>query len=79
MTTGLEKRVHALVRRVPVGRVVTYGQVAELLGPEQLQVGTAPFFGLTVPSDNGVQRHEADRLAARVLELQDDGRHDDNQ
>lgn len=32
MTTGLEKRVHALVRRVPVGRVVTYGQVAALLG-----------------------------------------------
>jgi methylated-DNA-protein-cysteine methyltransferase related protein len=32
MTGGLEKRVHALVRRVPRGRVVTYGQVAALLG-----------------------------------------------
>ena len=32
MTAGLEKRVHALVRRVPAGRVVTYGQVAALLG-----------------------------------------------
>ena len=32
MTGGLEKRVHALVRRVPAGRVVTYGQIAALLG-----------------------------------------------
>jgi len=32
MTPPLEKRVHALVRRVPVGRVVTYGQIAALLG-----------------------------------------------
>jgi len=32
MTGGLDKRVHALVRRVPAGRVVTYGQVAALVG-----------------------------------------------
>ena len=32
MTGGLQKRVHALVRRVPAGRVVTYGQVAALVG-----------------------------------------------
>jgi len=32
MTGSLQKRIHALVRRVPVGRVVTYGQVAELVG-----------------------------------------------
>jgi methylated-DNA-protein-cysteine methyltransferase-like protein len=29
---ALRARVHALVRRVPRGRVVTYGQVAALLG-----------------------------------------------
>ena len=32
MTDGLQRRVHALVRRVPAGRVVTYGQVAALVG-----------------------------------------------
>ena len=32
MTSDLSKRVHALVRRVPAGRVVTYGQVAALVG-----------------------------------------------
>ena len=32
MTGGLQKRVHALVRRVPAGRVVSYGQVAALVG-----------------------------------------------
>jgi methylated-DNA-protein-cysteine methyltransferase related protein len=32
MTGGLQKRIHALVRRVPRGRVVTYGQVAALVG-----------------------------------------------
>jgi methylated-DNA-protein-cysteine methyltransferase-like protein len=32
MTGGLRQRVNALVRRVPRGRVVTYGQVAALAG-----------------------------------------------
>jgi methylated-DNA-protein-cysteine methyltransferase-like protein len=32
MRRGLRQRVHALVRRVPAGRVVTYGQVAALVG-----------------------------------------------
>jgi methylated-DNA-protein-cysteine methyltransferase-like protein len=32
MTSGLRQRVNALVRRVPRGRVVTYGQVAALVG-----------------------------------------------
>ena len=32
MTGGLQKRIYALVRRVPAGRVVTYGQVAALAG-----------------------------------------------
>jgi methylated-DNA-protein-cysteine methyltransferase related protein len=32
MTDSLQKRIHALVRRVPTGRVVTYGQVAGLVG-----------------------------------------------
>ena len=32
MTGELRKRVHAPVRRVPAGRVVTYGQVAALVG-----------------------------------------------
>jgi len=30
--SGLQKRVYALVRRVPAGRVVTYGQIAALAG-----------------------------------------------
>jgi methylated-DNA-protein-cysteine methyltransferase-like protein len=32
MTGDLQKRIHALVRRVPAGWVVTYGQVATLVG-----------------------------------------------
>src|SRR5262245_32976413 len=32
MTSDLQKRIHALVRRVPSGRVVTDGQVAALVG-----------------------------------------------
>jgi methylated-DNA-protein-cysteine methyltransferase-like protein len=32
MTDGLRHRINALVRRVPRGRVVTYGQVAALVG-----------------------------------------------
>ena len=32
MTRAIRQRVHALVRRVPAGRVVTYGQVAALVG-----------------------------------------------
>jgi methylated-DNA-protein-cysteine methyltransferase-like protein len=32
MTGTLRKHVYALVRRVPAGRVVTYGQVARLAG-----------------------------------------------
>jgi methylated-DNA-protein-cysteine methyltransferase-like protein len=32
MKGALRQRVHALVRRVPAGRVVTYGQVAGLVG-----------------------------------------------
>jgi methylated-DNA-protein-cysteine methyltransferase related protein len=31
-TSGLRARVHSLVRRVPAGRVVTYGEVAALVG-----------------------------------------------
>jgi methylated-DNA-protein-cysteine methyltransferase-like protein len=31
-TASLQKRVHAMVRRVPKGRVVTYGQVAAMVG-----------------------------------------------
>lgn len=29
---GLHARIHAVVRRIPPGRVATYGQVAELAG-----------------------------------------------
>ena len=32
MSGDLWKRVHSLVRRVPAGRVVTYGQVAAFVG-----------------------------------------------
>ncbi len=32
MTSALRRRVNVLVRRVPRGRVVTYGQVAALVG-----------------------------------------------
>lgn len=34
-TANFYQRVYALVRRVPPGRVVTYGQVAALLGKPQ--------------------------------------------
>ena len=30
--TGTHARIHAIVRRIPRGRVATYGQVAELVG-----------------------------------------------
>jgi methylated-DNA-protein-cysteine methyltransferase-like protein len=30
--TGTHARIHAVVRRIPRGRVATYGQVAELVG-----------------------------------------------
>jgi methylated-DNA-protein-cysteine methyltransferase-like protein len=32
MTDSLYGRIHAIVRRIPPGRVATYGQVAELAG-----------------------------------------------
>jgi methylated-DNA-protein-cysteine methyltransferase-like protein len=31
-TSGYRERVFAIVRRIPTGRVMTYGQIAELLG-----------------------------------------------
>jgi len=41
--TGVRERVYAVVRRIPRGRVATYGQVARLagLGPNARQVGYA--------------------------------------
>ena len=31
-TTGYRQRVYELVKRIPYGRVMTYGQIAELMG-----------------------------------------------
>lgn len=31
-TRGYRERVYEIVRRIPVGRVMTYGQIAEMLG-----------------------------------------------
>ncbi len=43
MTSALYQRIYAVVRRIPRGRVATYGQVAELAGAEghARQVGYA--------------------------------------
>ena len=32
LTAGYRERVYEIVRRIPAGRVMTYGQIAELLG-----------------------------------------------
>ena len=34
------ERVYSLVRRIPPGRVMTYGQIAELLGGMRIRVGS---------------------------------------
>jgi methylated-DNA-protein-cysteine methyltransferase-like protein len=41
--SGSRDRIYAVVRRIPAGRVATYGQVARLagLGPHARQVGYA--------------------------------------
>jgi methylated-DNA-protein-cysteine methyltransferase-like protein len=50
------EQIYAVVRRIPRGRVATYGQVAELAGLEghARQVGYALH---AVPSDHGVPWH----------------------
>jgi methylated-DNA-protein-cysteine methyltransferase-like protein len=50
------ERVYAVVRRIPAGRVATYGQVARLagLGPNARQVGYALH---VLPENSGVPWH----------------------
>ena len=50
------ERVYAVVRRIPAGRVATYGQVARLagLGPNARQVGYALH---ALPEKSGVPWH----------------------
>lgn len=56
MTSALYKRIYAVVRRIPRGRVATYGQVAELAGFEgrARQVGYALH---ALPSGSGLPWH----------------------
>lgn len=43
MATEFQRRVHSIVRRIPPGRVATYGDIAELAGAPRAAraVGTA--------------------------------------
>jgi methylated-DNA-protein-cysteine methyltransferase-like protein len=56
VTTNFYQRVYALVRQVPPGKVVTYGQVAALLGSPRAAraVGYALRY---VPAGSGVPWH----------------------
>lgn len=58
------RRIHAVVRRVPRGRVATYGQVAELagLGGHARQVG----YALHALGDERVPWHRVVNAAGRV-------------
>ncbi|NNF41959.1 MAG: methyltransferase [Phycisphaerales bacterium] len=55
MPPGRNARVYAVVRRIPRGRVATYGQIAELagLGPHARQVG----YALSALEDDRVPWH----------------------
>ncbi len=52
---GYNERVYQLVRRIPVGRVMTYGQIAELLG-EGYTPRTVGFVMHAAPEDVPWQR-----------------------
>jgi methylated-DNA-protein-cysteine methyltransferase related protein len=56
VTTNFYQRVYALVRQVPAGKVVTYGQVAALLGSPRAAraVGYALRY---LPTESGVPWH----------------------
>ena len=56
MTSARYQRIYAVVRRIPRGRVATYGQVAELAGLEghARQVGYALH---ALPSGSGLPWH----------------------
>jgi methylated-DNA-protein-cysteine methyltransferase-like protein len=47
--------VHALVRRIPSGRVATYGQLSELIGGRLSPVGVG--WALRAPSDGPIPWH----------------------
>ena len=62
---GSHARIHAVVRRIPRGRVATYGQVAELAGlPGQARlVGYAM---AALPAESAIPWHRVINAAGRV-------------
>jgi methylated-DNA-protein-cysteine methyltransferase-like protein len=64
-THGAYRRIYAVVRRVPRGRVATYGQVAELagLGGHARQVGYALH---ALDAESGLPWHRVINAAGRV-------------
>ena len=62
--TGSHARIHAVVRRIPRGRVATYGQVAELVGLPggARQVG----YALNALRDDEVPWHRVINAQGRV-------------
>jgi methylated-DNA-protein-cysteine methyltransferase related protein len=82
---GIYQRIYALVRRIPAGRVATYGQVAELAGipGRARQVGYAMHAlprGTTVPWHRVInakgevsrRRRPGEELSQRML-LEEEG------
>ena len=61
---GFRKRVYAAVKKVPKGRVTTYGDVAGALGSRRVarQVG----FALAALDDDGVPWHRVINAAGRI-------------
>ena len=74
MNESFFKRVYALVKQVPKGKVVTYGQVAAMLGNPRMsrQVGYAlhvnPEPGDVIPCHRGIEVQAA-MLSAEGIEV----------
>jgi methylated-DNA-protein-cysteine methyltransferase-like protein len=64
VTPGFHKRVYAAVRRVPRGKVTTYGRIAEMLGARSVarHVGWA----LAACTDKRVPWHRVINAAGRI-------------
>ncbi|MHC4946827.1 MAG: MGMT family protein [Planctomycetota bacterium] len=74
---GAYERIYAVVRRIPVGRVATYGQVAELagLGGHARQVGYALAAlpeGVDVPWHRVINARGS--VSPRAFEVEDESR-----
>ena len=61
--SGLYQAIWDLVRQVPSGRVVTYGQIAEAVGCGPRQVGYALH---ALPPDSGVPWHRVVGAGGRI-------------